>query len=165
MKLSSMAALTVALLVALSGGAAIAGGSTFSGVVAGGTQFASAGTSLEKAVHTLDTGGAGACTRTVTFSYNGGVGDTLGGLGMEGAFVTAGRDYLTHLYLIVEDAKGADISGTEWIEDDTWETSATGVPGLLPVMTHTATISGACGEWTFIVDAHRGAGQYEITVA
>lgn len=165
MKTSMKAAFAALTLATLAGGAFADGSTTYSGTVAGGTQFAS-GLPTEAATHSHATGGSGTCARTITFTYNGIGGDTFADLGAEGLVVTSGKDYLTHLYLVVKDGAGRDISGGEWIEDDGWETgSVTGVAGALPTMSHTATISGPCGTWTLNVDAHRGAGQYAITVS
>lgn len=162
---STKAVCAATLLAILAGSAFADAPTTYTGVVAGGTQFAS-GMPTETASHSHATGGAGTCARTVTFSYNAIGGDTFADLGLEGLVVTAGRDYLTHLYLNVKDNAGRDISGTAFIEDDAWESgSLVGVTGALPVMSHTATLSGACGTWTLTVEAHRGAGEYSVTVS
>lgn len=161
------AALFAALLVAFSAGIADAGSpTTFTGVVAGATQFVPTGAPVEAATHSLDAGSGRSCTHTVTFSYNSVLGDNGAGMGFEPLLFTPGVDYVNHFYLFVTDGAGNAISPAEWIEDDEWETtSAVGVEGIAATMSHAATLTGACGAWTFTVDAHRGAGAYEIQVS
>ncbi len=165
MRFFGKSAILAAICAVLLGAGAIADTpGSYTGRVAGLEQFDASGP-IGAATHTHNTGGGGTCTETITFSYNGIAGDNAFSTGLHRyPPFTPGYDYLTHLYLTVDDAAGAPIDEGIWTEDDGNEIPGL-IEGVLPAMSKRGTISGACGDWLLKVVAHRGIGEYTISVA
>ncbi len=137
---------------------------TYEGFVAGYTQGARTGAAIEEATHLHPAGSS--CSHAVTFEYQAVGGDVFFNpvLGPSGHtfIVEGGKDYINHFYLYVRDTAGNTLE--EFIEDDGWEQgSIIGMQGAFPIMRATRTIEH-CGDLELVVDAHRGAAPYTVTV-